>query len=125
MRDKRVISPENQIVINQPNETVRLDVCLEKEVQTKEPPLQSIFYQNRFWDAKSLLIKFIRRAKKELIVIDAYPGVATLDMLAKRGRGVKIELVTHYNGELEKSDLEAFGAANMGAEAVLAGLEAA
>ena len=45
-------------------------------VQTKEPPLQSIFCQNKFWDAKSLLIKFIRRAKKELIVIDAYPGVA-------------------------------------------------
>ena len=45
-------------------------------VQTKEPPLQSIFYQNKFWDAKSLLIKFIRRAKKELIVIDSYPGVA-------------------------------------------------
>ena len=56
-------------------------------VQTKEPPLQSIFYQNQFWDAKSLLIKFIRRAKKELIVIDAYPGVATLDMLMKRGIG--------------------------------------
>ena len=79
-------------------------------VQTKEPPLQSIFYQNKFWDAKSLLIKFIRRAKKELIVIDAYPGVATLDMLAKRGRGVKIELVTHSNGELEETDFEAFGA---------------
>ena len=78
-------------------------------VQTKEPPLQSIFYQNQFWDAKSLLIKFIRRAKKELIVIDAYPGVATLDMLAKRGRGVKIELVTHSNGELAESDFEAFG----------------
>ena len=78
-------------------------------VQTKEPPLQGIFYQNRYWDAKSLLIKFIRRAKKELIVIDAYPGVATLDMLAKRGRGVKIELITHSNGELEESDFEAFG----------------
>ena len=48
-------------------------------VQTKEPPLQSIFYQNKFWDAKSLLIKFIRRAKKELIVIDAYPGVAMVE----------------------------------------------
>ena len=78
-------------------------------VQTKEPPLQGIFYQNRFWDAKSLLIKFIRRAKKELIVIDAYIGVTTLDMLAKRGRGVKIELVTHSNGELAESDFEAFG----------------
>ena len=101
---------ENQIVVYQPNETVRLDVRLENEVQTKEPPLQSIFCQNKFWDAKSLLIKFIRRAKKELIVIDAYPGVATFDMLAKRGRGVKIELVTHSNGELEETDFEAFGA---------------
>ncbi|MBQ3288649.1 MAG: virulence RhuM family protein [Kiritimatiellae bacterium] len=78
-------------------------------VQTKEPPLQSIFYQGRYWDAKSLLIKFIRRAKKELVVIDAYPGVVALDMLAKRGRGVKVELVTHSNGELAESDFEAFG----------------
>ena len=78
-------------------------------VQTKEPPLQGVFYQGRYWDAKSLLIKIIRRAKKELIIIDAYVGVATLDMLAKRGRGVKIELVTHSNGELEESDYEAFG----------------
>ena len=32
----------------------------------------------------------------------------TLDMLAKRGRCVKVELVTHSNGELAKSDFEAF-----------------
>ena len=87
----------------------KVDSILER-LDATETPLQSIFYQNQFWDAKSLLIKFIRRAKKELIVIDAYPGVATLDMLAKRGRGVKIELVTHSNGELEESDFEAFGA---------------
>ena len=79
-------------------------------VQTKEPPLQSVFYQGKFWDSKSLLIKFIRKAKKELIVVDAYPGVATLDMLAKRGRGVSVELVTHSNGELAESDYEAFAA---------------
>ena len=42
-------------------------------------------------------------------MIDAYPGVATLDMLAKRGRGVRVELVTHSNGELAESDFEAFG----------------
>ena len=71
-------------------------------------PLAQIFYQGKFWDAKSLLIKFIRRAKKELIVIDAYPGVATLDMMVKRQRGVKVELVAHSNGELAESDFEAF-----------------
>ena len=77
---------ENQIVVYQPNETVRLDVRLENDT---------------VW---------LTQLKKELIVIDAYPGVAILDMLAKRGRGVKIELVTHSNGELEESDFEAFGA---------------
>ena len=56
------------------------------------------------------MIKFIRKAKKELIVVDAYPSVATLDMLAKRGRGVSVELVTHSNGELAESDYEAFAA---------------
>ena len=90
-------------------EVVELKGKVDFFVQTQTPPLQGIFYQNQFWDAKSLLIKFIRRAKKELIVIDAYPGVATLDMLAKRGRGVRIELVTHSNGELAESDFEAFG----------------
>ena len=34
---------------------------------------------------------------------------STLDILAKRGRGVKVELITHSNGELEESDFEAFG----------------
>jgi hypothetical protein len=76
-------SSKNQIVVYQPNETVRLDVRLENET---------------VW------------LTQELIVIDAYPGVVTLDMLAKRGRGVKIELVTHSNGELEDTDFEAFGA---------------
>ena len=56
---------ENQIVVYQPNKTVRLDVRLENKT---------------VW------------LTQELIVIDAYPGVATLDMLAKRGRGVKIEI---------------------------------
>jgi len=56
---------ENQIVVYQPNETFRLDVRLENETVC---------------------------LTQKLIVIDAYPGVATLDMLAKRVRGVKIEL---------------------------------
>ena len=99
--DRRLVSHDKRIEA--------LENKVDFFVQTKEPPLQGVFYQGRYWDAKSLLIKFIRRAKKELIVIDAYPGVATLDMLAKRGRGVKIELVTHSNGELAESDYEAFG----------------
>ena len=104
----RIESVERRQITDQSKNEARFDEIFAK-MSAEDIPLQSIFYQNKFWDAKSLLIKFIRRAKKELIVIDAYPGVATLDMLAKRGRGVKIELVTHSNGELEESDFEAFG----------------
>ena len=46
------------------------------KMSAEDIPLSQIFYQGEFWDAKSLLIKFIRRAKKELIVIDPYVGVA-------------------------------------------------
>ena len=60
---------ENQIVAYQPNETVWLDVRVENET---------------VW------------LTQKLIVIDAYPGVATLDMIAKRGRGVKIEHARKY-----------------------------
>ena len=104
----RIEFVERRQITDQSKNEARFDEIFAK-MSAEDIPLQSIFYQNKFWDAKSLLIKFIRRARKELIVIDAYPGVATLDMLAKRGRGVKIELVTHSNGELEESDFEAFG----------------
>ena len=104
----RIESVERRQITDQSKNEARFDEIFAK-MSEGDIPLSQIFYQNKFWDAKSLLIKFIRRAKKELIVIDAYPGVATLDMLAKRGRGVKIELVTHSNGELVESDFEAFG----------------
>ena len=104
----RLESIERRQITDQSRNEARFDEIFRKMGEGEVPDCQ-IFYQNRFWDAKSLLVKIIRRAKKELVVVDAYPGVATLDILAKRGRGVKVELVTHSNGELEESDFEAFG----------------
>ena len=103
----RLDAIERRQIADQSRNEERFDQIFAK-MSEGDIPLAQIFYQGKFWDAKSLLIKFIRRAKKELIVIDAYPGVATLDMLAKRGRGVKVEFVTHSNGELAESDFEAF-----------------
>ena len=103
----RLEAIERRQITDQSRNEARFDEIFAR-MSGGELPEHQIFYQGKFWDAKSLLIKFIRRAKKELMVIDAYPGVATLDMLAKRQRGVKIELVTHSNCELSESDYEAF-----------------
>ena len=104
----RLEAVERRQITDQSRNEARFEAIFEK-MSEEEVPVYQIFYQGQFWDAKSLLIKFIRRAKKDLIVVDAYLGTATLDILAKRTRGVKIELITHSNGELAESDLEAFG----------------
>jgi sugar-specific transcriptional regulator TrmB len=95
----RIETVERRQITDQSRNEARFDAIFEK-MSEGEILAHQIFYQNRFWDAKSLLVRIIRRAKKELIVVDAYPGVAMLDILAKRGRAVKIELITHSNGEL-------------------------
>jgi len=103
----RIETVERRQIADQSRNEARFDEIFAK-MSEGDVPLAQIFYQGKFWDAKSLLIKFIRRAKKALIVIDTYVGVATLDILAKRTRGVKIELVTSSDGELAETDYEAF-----------------
>ena len=80
-------------------------------VQTKEPPLQGVFYDGQLWDACSLVERLIGRAEATVLLIDNWIGVATLDMLAKKREGVAVELVTSPRGNrLAASDLERFNA---------------
>ena len=104
----RLDAVEHRQISDQARNEERFDAIFAK-MSEDDVPEHQVFYQGKFWDARSLLFKFIRRAKKELIVIDAYLGVGTLDMLAKRTRGTKIEIFTHSNGELAETDFEAFG----------------
>ena len=39
-------------------------------VQTKEPPLQGVFYDGQLWDARALVLSLVSRAKRALILID-------------------------------------------------------
>ena len=80
-------------------------------VQTREPPLQGVFYEGQLWDACSLVEKLIGRAKKEIVLIDSWVGPSTLDMLAKKRKGVKVEVVTSLRGnKLAASDIAKFTA---------------
>ena len=90
---------ENQIVVYQSNETVRLDVRLENEVKTKEPPIQGVFYDGQLWDARALVLKLVAGAKRSLILIDNWATAETLDLFAKKRKGVKVTVFTseHYD----------------------------
>ena len=80
-------------------------------VQTREPPLQGVFYEGQLWDACSLVEKLIGRAKKTILLIDSWVGPGTLDMLAKKRKGVVVEVVTSPRGnKLAASDIAKFTA---------------
>ena len=80
-------------------------------VQTREPPLQGVFYEGQLWDACSLVEKLIGRAKKTMLLIDSWVGTGTLDMLAKKRKGVVVEVVTSPRGnKLAASDITKFNA---------------
>ena len=80
-------------------------------VQTQTPPLQGVFYEGQLWDACSLVEKLIGRAKKTILLIDSWVGPGTLDILAKKRNGVKVEVVTSPRGnKLAATDIAKFNA---------------
>jgi hypothetical protein len=68
-------------------------------VQTQTPPQQGVFYDGQLWDARALVLKLIGGAKKSLILIDNWATPETLDLFAKKRKGVKVTIITseHYD----------------------------
>jgi hypothetical protein len=68
-------------------------------VQTQIPPLHGVFYDGQLWDARALVLKLIQNAKRSIILIDNWATPETLDLLAKKGKGVKVTVFTseHYD----------------------------
>ena len=71
---------------------------------------QKIFFDGQIYDAFSLLVSIIQKANKEIILIDGYVDVNTLDLLAKKKNGVNVRCYTYSNAPLSKQDISKFNA---------------
>ena len=95
---------------------LRHDVQIEKLqknidffVRTSQPPRQGVFYDGQVFDADVFITKHILSAKRSILLIDNYVDITTLEMLAKKGKGVSLEIVTSKRGnELVASDIKKF-----------------
>ena len=65
----------------------KVDSILER-LDATETPLQGVFYDGQLWDARALVLKLIGSAKKSLILIDNWATPETLDLFAKKRKGV-------------------------------------
>ena len=68
-------------------------------IQSETPPLQGVFYDGQLWDARALVLKLVSGAKKSLILIDNWATTETIDIFAKKRKGVKLTIFTseHYD----------------------------
>lgn len=71
---------------------------------------QKIFYDGQIFDAFSLLTDMIRRAKKDIILIDGYVDVITLNILAKKNTGVDVMIYTLPGARISAQDVHNFNA---------------
>ena len=78
-------------------------------IKTSLPPRQGVFYDGQVFDADVFLTKFILSAKRSILLIDNYVDITSLEMLAKKGKGVSLRIVTSKRGkELAASDIDKF-----------------
>ena len=71
---------------------------------------QKIFFDGQIYDAFSLITSIIRKAQKEIILIDGYVDVDTLNMLAKKNAGVDVKIYTYASAQLTNRDAAKFNA---------------
>jgi len=71
---------------------------------------QKIFYDGQIFDAFSLLTEIVGQAKNEIVLIDGYIDVITLNILAKKNVGVDIFAYTLPSARISAQDINNFNA---------------
>ena len=61
-------------------------------VRTALPPVEQVFFEGEFFEARVLLEKIVKTATKRVIIVDAYVDAATFDMLDVRAKGVTADI---------------------------------
>ena len=69
---------------------------------------QSIFFEGQIYDAYSLIMDIIKRAKQKILIIDNYIDDSILKMLSKKNKDVEVVILTSQNCNLNKLDINKF-----------------
>ena len=80
--------------------------CIGEHTETH----QKIFFDGQIYDAFSLLIELIQKADQEIILVDGYVDVSTLNVLAKKKSGASVTIYTFKKTKLTAQDVTAFNA---------------
>ena len=86
----------------------RIDELFSRMDRYKIDDTQGIFYQGQIFDAYAKFKSFIQQATKEIILIDNYVDITTLERLADKNCGVALTIYTSQNARLTAQDIQNF-----------------
>lgn len=78
------------------------------ELQKEEGFKQKIFFEGQIYDSYSLIIDIIKKAKKQIVIIDNYIDDSILKMLTKRNKEVEVIILTSEKSNISKLDIQKF-----------------
>ena len=79
-------------------------------IATNTEVKQNIFFDGQIYDAFSFIAGLVKKAKKEIILIDNYVDINTLNTLCKKSQGVVVTIMTAGKGSLSTKDIRKFNA---------------
>ena len=93
--ERRQLKLEDSQVKNEERFKLILDA-----MQDKKFPPQKVFFDGQVYDAFEQMKKFVRMAKKELIVIDPYFADSVLPLIAQKRKDVEVLVVKNSRSKL-------------------------
>lgn len=117
--EMRRFMANNSLVLNRINEIEVKQLIYQKDADEKfdkiftyisehEEVSQKIFFEGQIYDAFSLLAELIAKAKTEIVLIDNYVDMGTLNILAKKQENVKAQIYTVKRAKLSPTDINNF-----------------
>lgn len=78
------------------------------QLQHEENIKQKIFFEGQIYDAYSLIIDIIKKAKQKILIIDNYIDESVLKMLTKKNKMVEVIIITSNKSTIENIDIQKF-----------------
>lgn len=104
---EKVINIENKMdkkFIEQDN---KFDLIFD-QLQLEENIKQRIFFEGQIYDAYSIIIDIIKRAKQKILIIDNYIDDSIFKMLTKKKNNVEVIILTSNKSNIQNIDIQKF-----------------
>ena len=109
LSNKEMFARLNRVELRQLETDKKLEEVF-NYIATNTEIKQTIFFDGQIYDAFSFIIELIGKAKKEIVLIDNYVDINTLNILCKKNQSVSVVIVTAGKGNLSSRDITKFNA---------------